>query len=344
MDNNLSNGPTPLTHGIVGPLDSMKTPRYAGVATFARLPMIEAVERADVAVLGVPFDNGGVYRLGARFGPNAIRQASRLLRPYHYGLEVDTFGVQQVVDAGDVGCNPLVMSEALAEIEQSAADHISHGVRLVSLGGDHTVVLPLLRAVCGTIGPVALLHFDAHLDTWDSYFGQMYLNGTPLRRAAEENLVVPGHAVHVGIRGPQYAASDFVDDASLGYQMIHAMDVEERPLRELIATMREAVAGYPLYISVDMDVLDPANGPGVAVPEAGGLTTRELLRLLRGLAGLPIIGADVVEVSPPYDHAEITAVAAAHVAYELIALMGKAPRTGEQAIGSESANITTGRA
>jgi agmatinase len=306
---------------IRGPVDAQTFPRYAGLATFARLPQIGEVPDFDIAILGVPFDNGGVYRLGARFGPSAIRQASRLLRPYHPGLAVDTFGTQQLVDAGDVGCNPLDIMQAIADIEAAADEILSNNARILSLGGDHTIVLPLLRSVCRRFGRVALIHFDAHFDTWDAYFGQRFLNGTPLRRAAEEDLFFKGQAIHVGIRGPVYGESDFADDAALGFRVITAMDIEDRPISEHVATIRETIGDGPVYISIDMDVLDPGNAPGVGVPEAGGLTTRELLRILRGLSGLHIVGADVVEVSPPFDQSEVTAVAAAHVSYELLALM-----------------------
>jgi agmatinase len=191
----------------------------------------------------------------------------------------------------------------------------------VSVGGDHTIALPLLRAVHGRYGPVALVHFDAHLDTWDTYFGAPYTHGTPFRRAGEEGLFLPGRSVHVGIRGPLYDPSDLTDDAGLGFSIVSCADVAELGPAEVAARIAERAGGAPLYVSVDIDVLDPAHAPGTGTPEAGGLSSRELLAILRGLAGQQIASADVVEVSPAYDHAEITGIAAAHVIYDLISLM-----------------------
>lgn len=311
-----------------GPVDSTKVPRFAGFATFARLPRLDEVERADVAVLGVPFDSGVSYRPGARFGPAAIREASRLLRPYHQGLGTAPFAVQQVADAGDVGVNPFDIGEAIAAVEAAADALLATGTRLVTLGGDHTIALPLLRATARRHGQVALLHFDAHLDTWDTYFGAPYTHGTPFRRAVEEGVVDTSRLTHVGIRGPIYGEQDLVDDAAMGFAIVSAMDVAERGVREIVAGVRDRVGDAPLYVSVDIDVLDPAHAPGTGTPEAGGLTSRELLAILRGLDGMRLVGADVVEVSPAYDHAEMTAVAASHVAYELVALMGRCGASG----------------
>jgi agmatinase len=192
---------------------------------------------------------------------------------------------------------------------------------LVALGGDHTVALPLLRATARRHGPVTLLHFDAHLDTWDTYFGEPYTHGTPFRRAAEEGLLDRTAMTHVGIRGPLYSTADLPDDAGLGFGIVTSHQVEEWGVAGVVERLRERIGDRPLYTSIDIDVLDPAHAPGTGTPEAGGLTSRELLGILRGLSGLNLVGGDVVEVAPPYDHAQITAVAAAHVAYELIALM-----------------------
>ena len=192
--------------------------------------------------------------------------------------------------------------------------------QVVVLGGDHTVALPVLRALSAQHGPLALVHFDAHLDTWDTYFGAPYTHGTPFRRAAEEGLLPKDRSAHVGIRGPLYDPADLEDDARFGFTIVHAQEFERRPVHEVVARLVERVGDAPLYVSVDIDVLDPAHAPGTGTPEAGGLTSRELLALLRGFKGLNLVGADVVEVSPAYDHAEITAVAAANVAYEFVSL------------------------
>jgi guanidinobutyrase / D-arginase len=306
---------------IRGPMDASRTPRYAGPPTFALLPRRDEVGRCDVAVAGVPFDSGTSYRPGARFGPSAVRQGSRLLRPWHPGLAVSPLGGQQVADAGDIACNPFDISEAVGQIEAAAAGLLDGARHLLAIGGDHTIAYPLLRVTKQRFGPPALVHFDAHLDTWQTYFGAPVTHGTPFRRAAEEGLFLDGRSMHVGIRGPLYSARDLEEDAGLGFGVVHAMDIEREGVDAVVARIRERVGDAPLYLSIDIDVLDPAHAPGTGTPEAGGLTSRELLAILRGLAGMPLVGADVVEVAPAYDHAEMTTVAAAHVCYELLALM-----------------------
>ncbi|MEU9332921.1 agmatinase [Streptomyces sp. NPDC048290] len=310
----------------VGPVDGQISPRYAGLTTFARLPRIEDVPRYDVAVAGVPFDAGVTYRPGARFGPGAIREASRLLRPYNPRLDVMPFRAQQVVDAGDLPCNPFDIAQAGREIEAAAYELIRDGARLITLGGDHTIAYPLLRAMHRVHGPVALIHFDAHLDTWDTYFDAPLTHGTPFRRAAEEGLFIPGSSAHVGIRGSLYDPDDLTADAELGFTVVHCADFETRTVAEVVDQLRAAVGDAPLYLSVDIDVLDPAHAPATGTPEAGGLTSRELLGIVRGLKGLNLVGADIVEVAPAYDHADITSVAAANLAYEYVSLCARTPR------------------
>lgn len=305
----------------IGPTDSSLVPRFAGPATFARLPRTDEVAKTDIAVVGIPFDSGVSYRPGARFGPAAIREASRLLRPYNPGLDVSPFAEVQVADGGDIAVNPFAIKEAIAMVEASASELLSQGTRLVTLGGDHTIALPLLRAVHRVHGPVALLHFDAHLDTWDTYFGEPYTHGTPFRRAVEEGILDTEALTHVGIRGPLYGKKDLEDDRRFGFGIVTAADVMRRGVDEIADMVRQRIGNRPLYVSVDIDVLDPAHAPGTGTPEAGGLTSRELLELLRGLASCNLVGADVVEVSPAYDHAQITATAAAHVAYDLVSLL-----------------------
>ncbi|MBI3648858.1 MAG: agmatinase [Actinobacteria bacterium] len=310
-----------MTEGPIGPVDARAVPRFAGPMTFARLPMLEKVERCDVAVAGVPFDAGTTYRPGARWGPAHVRQASRLLRPYHPGLDVEPFGAQQVADGGDIACNPFDIAEAIRQIEAGAEELLSSAGHLLAIGGDHTIALPLLRTVSRRFGKVALVHFDAHLDTWDTYFGAPYTHGTPFRRAFEEGLLAEEVSMHVGIRGPLYARSDLAEDAAMGFRVVPAMDLEADGIAGVVERVRARVGDAPVYVSIDIDVLDPAHAPGTGTPEAGGLTSRELLGILRGMAGLPIVSADVVEVSPAYDHAEMTSIAACHAAYELLALM-----------------------
>jgi agmatinase len=250
-----------------------------------------------------------------------VRQASRLLRPYNPSLDALPFELAQVVDAGDIACTPFGPEQAVAQIQAGAEELLGGGGRLVAIGGDHTVALPLLRATAARHGPLALVHFDAHLDTWDTYFGQRFTHGTPFRRAWEEGLLRRDHSVHVGLRGPLYSGADLVDDAGMGFAQVTTDDVGARGAAAVTAGLLERVGDAPLYVSVDIDVLDPAHAPGTGTPEAGGLTSRELLAMVRGLAPARVVGGDVVEVSPAYDHAEITAVAAAHVLYELVTVM-----------------------
>jgi agmatinase len=309
------------TGGIVGPVDATLVPRYAGEATFARLPRIDEVSQADVAIVGVPFDSGVSYRPGARFGPSHIRESSRLLRPYNPALQVPVFASQQVVDAGDLAVNPFSIDEAIGAIERGARDLLERAPFVLTLGGDHTVALPMLRAVSARHGPVAVVHFDAHLDTWDTYFGAAYTHGTPFRRAAEEGLLDRTGCLHVGIRGPLYTGADLDQDSELGFQVISAPDVDQLGVPGMVERIAQRVGDRPVYVSVDIDVLDPAHAPGTGTPEAGGLTSRELLAALRSFARLNLVGADVVEVAPAYDHAQITGIAAAHVGYELLSAL-----------------------
>ncbi len=312
--------------GIVGQVDGMQVPRYAGLTTFARLPRLEDVADFDVAVVGLPFDTGVTYRPGARFGPSHIRQASRLLRPYNAALDAEPFRTAQVVDAGDIACNPFDIADALRQIEAGLLPLIGDGRPVLSLGGDHTVALPALRAVNAVHGPVALVHFDAHLDTWDTYFDAPTTHGTPFRRASEEGLLLKGNSAHVGIRGSLYDRKDLLDDAELGFTIVHCRDIERVGVDGILQRVLDRVDTASVYVSIDIDVLDPAFAPATGTPEAGGMTSRELLAVLRGMSELRLVGADIVEVAPAYDHAEITAVAAANLAYELVTIMATGKR------------------
>lgn len=308
------------TYGsLIGQVDATKVPRFAGETTFARLPRAEDVGDVDIAIVGMPFDAGVSYRPGARFGPQHIRQSSRLLRGYNPESDVEPFGVVQVADLGDVAINPFSIDSAISAIEHAAHAGWERAGRLAVLGGDHTIALPLLRAAKSKAGePVAVIHFDAHLDTWDSYFGSDYTHGTPFRRASEEGLIDKEASIHVGVRGPLYSTSDFPEDSRLGFTRISSMDVLDWGYGGVVEAIIERVGDRPAYISVDIDVLDPAHAPGTGTPEAGGMTSRELLAILRGLAGLEAVGLDVVEVAPAYDHAELTGTAAASVVYEVL--------------------------
>jgi agmatinase len=306
-----------------GPVDALTVPRFAGPPTFARLPRLDEVPKCDIAIVGVPFDSGVTYRPGARFGPSAVRQGSRLLRPYHPDVDTKPFASQQVADAGDIACNPFVIGEAISQIEESAGRLLGTCDHIIALGGDHTIALPLLRASCRKFGPLAVVHFDSHLDTWQGHFGVSYNHGTPFRRASEEGLLRLDRCIHVGVHGPIFSEQDLVQDAELGFQIVTTMDIQERGIEEVVTRIKQRVGDAPVYASVDIDVLDPAHAPGTGTPEAGGMSTRELLAVLRRLAELNLVGADIVEVAPAYDHAEITAIAAAHIAYELLGVFSR---------------------
>jgi agmatinase len=307
----------------VGQVDALAVPRFAGPATFARLPTLEQVGRAAVAIIGAPFDSGVVYRPGARFGPAAIRAGSKLLRPYNAWTGSLPFNSRQVADAGDIACTPFSIDQAIGEIERAATATYARADHLITLGGDHTVALPLLRAAANQFGPLALVHFDAHLDTWDTYFGgARYTHGTPFRRAAEEGLLDLTRAVHVGTRGPQFSDDDIASDARLGFHLVDGRAIDEQGAAGVAAEVRRRVGEAAVYVSFDIDLLDPAFAPGTGTPEAGGWSSREAIAVIRALKGIRLVGGDMVEVAPAYDHAEITAIAAAHITYELLCLFG----------------------
>ena len=311
----------------IQPVSGTIVPRFAGPSTFARLPELRDVSRCDIAILGIPFDAGTSYRPGARFGPQSIRQASRHLRTqYHPSYDTEPFLEQQVADAGDISCNPFNIEEAVGQIQMAATEMLGKVDSIISLGGDHTIALPLLRAVNHFHGPVALVHFDAHLDTWDTYFGAPYTHGTPFRRAAEEKLFLDHASMHVGIRGPLYSRDDLDNDEELGFKVVHCDEFQKEGLDHVASRIKERVGDNPMYLSIDIDVLDPAHAPGTGTPEIAGISSRELLGVLREFDGLNIISADVVEVSPAYDHAELTSLAAATIVYEIINLLARSRR------------------
>ena len=312
----------------IQPVSGTVVPRYAGPSTFARLPELRDVEDCDVAIIGVPFDAGTSYRPGARFGPQSVRQASRQLRTnYHPNYDVEPFKVQQVADAGDIACNPFDIDEAIKQIEKGSTELLQKVGSIVTIGGDHTIALPLLRSINKKVGgPVALVHFDAHLDTWDTYFGAPYTHGTPFRRAREEKLFLDDASMHIGIRGPLYSTNDLKNDRELGFKTIHCDEFQTNTIDQIVKRIKDRIGNNPLYISIDIDVLDPAHAPGTGTPEVAGMTTREILNVLRGLAGSQLVSADVVEVAPAYDHAELTSPAAATIVYELINIIARNPK------------------
>ena len=304
-----------------GPPDALTTPRYGGVRTFARCPHVEDAEGVDVAVLGIPFDTATTNRPGARFGPEAIRSASIALRPYNPVQKAQVFGRLSVADLGDVPVTPGNAEKTVAQIAEGLEPIVRSGARTLCLGGDHLVVLGELRAHAAVHGPLGVVLLDAHADVWDTYCGERYYHGSPFRRALEEGLVDPGRSLLAGMRGPVYGPDDENMPRELGFEVISGEELVALSHEEYGERVRRRVAEGPVFLSFDVDVLDPALAPGTGTPEAGGLSTREALGYLRALRGLRFSGYDVVEVSPPYDGpGQPTAVAAANVAFELLTL------------------------
>jgi agmatinase len=304
-----------------GPPDASRAPRYTGIRTFARCPHIGDVEGVDVAIVGVPFDTATSYRAGARFGPEAIRAGSMLLRPYHPALGVDVFATLSVVDWGDLEVTPGNAGRTLGQIAAGLAPLLAAGVTPLVLGGDHLVALGELRAHAEAHGPLALVLLDAHADTWDSYYGERYFHGTVFRRAAEEGLLRPEASVIAGVRGPLYAAGDLEAPGELGFELIDCEELRRMDPVEFANRVRHRVGETPLFLGFDIDVIDPAFAPATGTPEVAGLLPHEALALVRSLAGMRFAGFDLVEVSPPYDGAaQTTAMLAANIAYEFLAL------------------------
>ena len=304
------------------PPDASRAPRYSGVRTFARCPFVpDSLEDVDVAVLGVPFDTGTSMRAGTRFGPEAIRSASVMLRPYNPSQATAVFGALSVVDRGDVEVTPQNGERTAAQIAAALEPVVRAGVTTLTLGGDHSIVLGELRAHAAVHGPLGLVLLDAHADVWDQYYGERFFHGTPFRRAVEEGLLDPSRSFLAGMRGSLYGPEDVELPRDLGFELLTTDELTALTPAEYGARVGARVGEGPLFLSFDIDVLDPAFAPGTGTPEAGGLTTREALGYLRALAGLRFSGFDVVEVSPPYDGpAQPTAVAASNIAYELLTL------------------------
>jgi agmatinase len=299
----------------------MDAPRYTGVRTFAGLPHVRELEGVDAAVVGAPFDTATSYRPGARFGPEGIRAGSTLLRPYHPAIGIDVFGDQTVVDWGDLALTPGNAERTVAQIAAGLAPVLEAGVTPLVLGGDHLVTLGELRAHAAAHGPLALVLLDAHADVWDAYYGERLFHGTVFRRAVEEGLLRPERSLLAGMRGPLYSAGDLDAARDLGFELITGDELRAMPLGEYGERVRTRVGDAPAFLSFDIDVMDPAFAPATGTPEVAGLLPHEALVLLRSLAGMPFVGFDVVEVSPPYDGpGQVTAMLAANIAYEQLAL------------------------
>jgi agmatinase len=305
-----------------GPPDASLAPRYTGIRTFARLPHVRDHEGVDAAVVGIPFDTATSYRSGARFGPEAIRAGSVLLRPWHPALEVDVFAAQSVVDWGDLAITPGNAAKTMDQIAAGLGELLGAGIIPVVLGGDHSIALGELRAHAAAAGePVALVLLDAHADTWEEYYGEKIFHGTPFRRAVEEGVLDPSRSLLAGMRGPLYAAADLELAREMGFEIIPGDELRALAPSDFSARVRARVGPGPAVLGFDIDVLDPAFAPGTGTPEVAGLLPHEALALLRSLAGMHFRGFDVVEVSPPYDGAgQGTAMLAANLAYEFLAL------------------------
>jgi agmatinase len=303
------------------PLDARVLPRFTGIRTFMRAPHTTDLAGVDAAVYGIPFDTATSFRTGPRFGPEAIRSASALLRPYNPALGVDVVEALSIVDYGDVPVSPGDTERTYGQVEEALAPLVEAGVFPLALGGDHSVTLAELRVLARRHGPLALVQLDAHGDTWDEYFGQRFFHGTTFRRALEEGLIEPEASVQAGLRGSVYGAEDLEYARELGFVVLSCDQLRNHGPGSFASLVRERAGRRPVFLSFDIDVLDPAFAPGTGTPEVGGLSTAEALSFLRALRGVKLAGADVVEVSPPYDGpGQPTALAAANVAYELLSL------------------------
>jgi len=306
------------------PTDSLETPRFCGVPTFMRLPQATTLQGLDAAIIGLPSDSGGPYRTGARFAPNAVRAMSVMLRPINpYRGNINVFEELRVADVGDANVVPGYEIESLERIEESVAALAAAGIVPFGIGGDHSITLAELRALAKVHGPIALVHFDSHTDTWDKYFaGQKYSAGTPFRRGVEEQIIDTASSIQIGMRGSLFQKTDISQSIDLGYDVLTTDEALDLGPKALAARIAQRVAGKPVFISFDMDFVDPSAAPAVQTPECGGPTARETLQIIRALHDINLVGCDVVEANPLYDSTgQITALLAATVLAEFLALL-----------------------
>lgn len=304
------------------PADSLASPRFTGVRTFARLPCVQTTAEVDVAVVGLPFDTGATFRVGARFGPEAVRSASVMLRPWNPELDVHVFETLSVIDYGDAPVVPGFIEDSHQAIAATLRPLVEAGIVTLGIGGDHSVALPELRALAAVHGPLALIQFDAHGDLWDSYYGgHKYTHGTPFRRAVEEKLIDPAHSVQLGMRGPLYGPADLQMARDMGFTVLTTTQLLAHTPAEIGALVRARVGARKAFLSFDIDFFDPSAAPGTGTPEVGGPTAFQGLAYLRACTGITWVGGDVVEVLPAADHSQITAHLAAQVGYEFLSLV-----------------------
>ncbi len=303
------------------PISGNDLARFSGPNTFMRLPQAESLAALDVAVLGIPMDIGTSWRSGTRFGPKQIRSESAMIRPYNMATYAAPFDSLQIADIGDLAINTFSLAESLKIIKESYDAILAQQVIPVAMGGDHSITLPILRAIANRHGPVALVHVDAHADVNDEMFGEKETHGTVFRRAFEEGLIVPDKTFQIGIRGSGYAASDFTEAKGWGFRQFPAWELWQQNLTVIGSQIRKDIGEHPVYITYDIDSLDPSFAPGTGTPEIAGLTTPQALQLIQALRGLNVVGCDLVEVSPPYDPSGNTALTAANLLFELLCIL-----------------------
>jgi guanidinobutyrase len=301
-------------------------PRFGGIATMMRLPLETSAEGLDVAFIGVPLDIGTSHRPGARFGPRQIRAESALIRPYNMATGAAPFDTLQVADLGDVPINTYSLEKSLPIITAFYERVLKANCKPLTMGGDHTIALPVLRALAARHGPVAMVHVDAHADVNDDMFGEKIAHGTPFRRAVEENLLACDKVFQIGLRGTGYASDDFDWPRSQGFTIVPAHEVWYQSMAPIMAKVREQIGNTPCYLSFDIDGIDPAFAGGTGTPEIGGLTVPQALEIIRGCHDLNIVGGDLVEVSPPYDLSGNTALLGANLLYEMLCVLPGAHR------------------
>jgi agmatinase len=301
-------------------MDALVHARSGGIATFMRLPHIDKAEELDIALVGVPFDGGTTYRPGTRFGPRHVREQSVLIRPWNPVLGINPFAKHRIADYGDFSVNPLSIQDTFQRVEEQMAPLMKAETRVAAVGGDHSLSLPLLRATTKKYGPVAVIQFDAHNDLWDEYFGCKLSHGTPFRRAIEEGLIREQSFLQVGLRGQVYSSEDFEFAKEHKVEMITAEEFHAHGMK-LFREKLQAFHGKPVYVTLDIDCVDPAFAPGTGTPQVGGFSSAQMVELVRGLRGLKLVGCDLVEVSPPYDNGAITSLLAANLLYELLCVL-----------------------
>jgi agmatinase len=299
------------------PLDALVYPRFSGIATFMRLPHIPRASELDIALIGIPYDGGTTYRPGPRFGPRHVREQSAIIRPWNPMLNLNPFEKLRIADYGDLSINPLSIEDTFQRITAQLDEVLKAGARTACVGGDHSILLPILRSIHKRFGPIGMVQLDAHNDTWGGYFGSPHSHGTPVRRAVEEGLLVAEDVLQVGLRGQVYSKDDFEFGRKHGFQVVTSEEFHRGGVT-LVQRHLKKLARRPVYITLDIDVVDPAFAPGTGTPQVGGLSSAQILELVRSLRGLNIVGCDLVEVSPPYDSEEITSLLAANLLYELI--------------------------